>query len=78
MFVSTRRAFFFLANVLNFIITEYLKQVDDDLSIYLDEHSTCVPSVTEDIKIYQCYLIKFDNSSSSVTREICQSHVIMR
>ena len=77
MFVSATRAFFFLANVLNFIITKYLKQVDDDLSIYMDEHRTCVPSVTEDINIYQCYVIKFDNSSS-VTREICQSHVIMR
>ena len=38
----------------NFIITKYLRQeVDDDLSVCIDEHSPCVLSVTGDIKIYQ-------------------------
>ena len=43
----------------NFIITKYLKQeVDDDLSVRMDEHSPCGLSVTGDIKIYQCHVIK--------------------
>ena len=43
----------------NFIITKYLKQqVDDDLSVCVDEHSPCDPSITRDIKIYQCHMIK--------------------
>ena len=43
----------------NFIITKYLKQeVDDNLSIYLDERSHCALSITRDIKIYQCHMIK--------------------
>ena len=31
----------FMQNLLNFFITKYLKQVDDDLSIWLDKHSAC-------------------------------------
>ena len=43
----------------NFIITKYLKQeVDDDLSVCMDERSPCGLSVTGDIKIYQCHVIK--------------------
>ena len=43
----------------NFIITKYLKQeVDDDLSICMDECSPCGLSITGDIKIYQCHVIK--------------------
>ena len=43
----------------NFFITKYLKQeVDDDLSVYLDERSPCGLSITGDIKIYQCHVIK--------------------
>ena len=45
----------FLQNLLNFIITKYLKQeVDDDLSI-------CVGglSITGDIKIYPCHVIQW-------------------
>ena len=46
----------FLQNV---IITKYLKQeVDDDLSVCLDERSSCGLSITGDIKIYQCHVIK--------------------
>ena len=42
-----------------FFITKYLKQeVDDDLSVYLDERSPCGLSITGDIKIYQCHVIK--------------------
>ena len=49
----------FLQNLLNFIITKYLKQeVDDDLSVCVDEHSPCGLSITGDIKIYQCHMIK--------------------
>ena len=42
----------------NLIIRKYLKQVDDDLSVCVDEHSPCGLSVTGDIKIYQCHVIK--------------------
>ena len=43
----------------NFIITKYLKQgVDGDLSISVDERSLCGLSITGDIKIYQCRVIK--------------------
>ena len=31
----------FLQNLLNFFITKYLKQVDDDLSIWVDKRSSC-------------------------------------
>ena len=31
----------FLQNLLNLFITKYLKQVDDDLSIWVDKHSSC-------------------------------------
>ena len=44
---------------LNVIITKYLKQeVDDDLKLCVDERSPCALSVTGDIKIYQCHVIK--------------------
>ena len=49
----------FLQNLLNFIITKYLKQdIDDSLSICVDEHSPCGLSITGDRKIYQCHVIK--------------------
>ena len=49
----------FLQNLMNFIITNYLKQeVDDDLSVCVDESSPCGFSVTGDIKKYQCLVIK--------------------
>ena len=49
----------FLQNLLNFIITKYLKQeVDDDLSVCVDERSPCGLSMTGDIKIYQYHVIK--------------------
>ena len=54
-----RKHLSFLQNLLNFIITKYLKQeVDDDLSVCVDEHSPCGLSITGDIKIYQCHMIK--------------------
>ena len=50
---------FFLQNLLNFIITKYLEQeVDDGLSIYVNKNSPCGLSITGDIKIYQCLMIK--------------------
>ena len=49
----------FLQNLLNFIITKYLKQeVDVGISVCVDEGSPCVLSITGDIKIYQCLVIK--------------------
>ena len=49
----------FLQNLLNFIITKYLKkEFDDDLTVGMNEHSLCGLSVTGDIKIYQCHVIK--------------------
>ena len=43
----------FLQNLLNFVITKYLKQeVDDDLSACVDERSACGFSITGDIKTY--------------------------
>ena len=49
----------FLQNLLNFIITKYLKQeVDHDLSIRMDERSPWGLSLTGDIKIYQGHVIK--------------------
>ena len=48
-----------LKNLLNVIITKYLKQeVDDALSVCMDEHGSCDLSITGDIKIYQCHMIK--------------------
>ena len=49
----------FLQDLLNFIITNYLKQeVDDNLSVCVDERSPSGLSITGDIKIYQCVVIK--------------------
>ena len=46
----------FLQNLMNFIITKYLKQeVDDDLSVCMNELSHCGLSVTKGIKVYQCF-----------------------
>ena len=42
----------FLQNLLNFILTKYLKQEDDgDLSIWADKRSHCGLSITGDIKV---------------------------
>ena len=50
---------FFMQNLQNFIITKYFKQdVDDGLSVYLDECSSCGLSITGDMKIYQSHVIK--------------------
>ena len=53
------RAFVFLAKFAEFYYHKILKQeVDDDPSICVDELSSCGLSITGDIKIYQCYVIK--------------------
>ena len=58
----------FFQNFLNFIITKYLKQeVNDDLSLCMVERSPCDLSITGDIKIYQCHMMK----SNDVTMEKC-------
>ena len=49
----------YLSFLQNFIITKYLKQeVDDDLSVCVHECSPCGLSITGDIKIYQCHVMK--------------------
>ena len=48
---TTTRAFVFLQNLLNFIIPKYLKQVHDNLSVFVDELIPCGLSITKDIKI---------------------------
>ena len=49
----------YLQNLLNFIITKYLKkEVDDDRNVCVDERSPCGLSITGDKKIYQCHVIK--------------------
>ena len=49
----------FLQNLLNFVITKYLKQdIDDNLSICVEKRSHCGLSISGDIKIYQCHMIK--------------------
>ena len=49
----------FLQNLLNFIITKYLKkEFDDDLSVGVDERSPCGLCVGRDLKIYHCHVIK--------------------
>ena len=54
--LPTMRTFAILAK---FIIAKYLKQeVDDDLSVCVYERSPCGLSITGDIKIYQCHVIK--------------------
>ena len=48
-----------LSNFLNFIITKYLKQeVHDDLNVCVDKHSPNGLSITGDIKIHQCHMIR--------------------
>ena len=49
----------FLQTLLNFIIVKYLKQeVDDNLSVCLDERSPFGLCITGDIKIYQGHVTK--------------------
>ena len=49
----------FLQNLLNFMITKYFKQeVEEDLSVSVDERSPCGLSITGDIRTYQGYVIK--------------------
>ena len=49
----------FLQNLLNFMITKYLKkEFDDDVSVGVDERSPGGLSVTRDIKIYHRHAIK--------------------
>ena len=50
---STTTRVSLLQNLLNFIITKYLKQeVDANLRVCVDEYSPCDFSITGDIKIY--------------------------
>ena len=53
---TTTRAFVFPAKVYYHKIFE--KEVDDDVSVCMDERSPCGLSMTGDIEIYQCHVIK--------------------
>ena len=67
----------FLQSLLNFIITKYLKQeVDDDLSICMDERSPCGLSIIGDIKICQCNVIKryYPEWKSALSTSITELH----
>ena len=56
---TTTTAFVFLAKFAQFYYHKiFEKEFDDDLTIGIDERSTCGLSVTGDIKIYQCHVIK--------------------
>ena len=84
-----QREHVFLANV---ITTKYLKQeVDDDLSVRVDEISPCGLSITDDftspngevpygLLSRSCFYYLNLITVAPVTRdiEICQSHVTMR
>ena len=49
----------FLQYLLNFIIIKYLeKKVDGDFSICVDERKPCGLSLTRNINIYKCHMIK--------------------
>ena len=50
----------FLQNLPNLIITEHLKkEFNDDITVGMDDCSPCGLSVTGDIKIYQCDVVKW-------------------
>ena len=56
---TTKTAFVFLAKFLEFIIKKYLKQeFDDDLSLCVVECSPSGLSITGEIKMYQCHVMK--------------------
>ena len=56
---TTTKAFVFLAK---FIITKYLKQkVDDNLSVWVDEHRPCGLSKTRDINMFGIMWSKGDD-----------------
>ena len=47
------------ASLAKFIIAKYMKQeVDDDLSVCVDERNPCGLSITGDVKIYECPVTK--------------------
>ena len=66
----------FLQNLLNFFITKYLRQeVNNDLSVYVDEFSSCVDlSVSHDQKV----MTLLPPNLITRDKENFQSHVIMR
>ena len=48
-----------LQNFLNFVITKYLKQeISGELNVCVDECSPIVFSITGDMKVYQCHVMK--------------------
>ena len=54
-----REHFSFLQILLNFILTKYLKQdINDNLSICVDERSPFGLSISGSKKIYECHMIK--------------------
>ena len=62
---TTTTVFVFLAKFPEFYYHKYLKQeFDDDLSICVDECSLCGLSITGNINIYQCHVIKGNDVTS--------------
>ena len=56
---STARAFVFLAKFVEFYYLKiFEKEVNNDLSVCVDECSPCGLSLSGDIKIYECHVIK--------------------
>ena len=52
-------AFVFLGKIAEcYYCKIFEKKIDDDLTVGVDERSTCGLSVTGDTKIYQCHVIK--------------------
>ena len=63
----------FLQNLLNFITTKYsIQEVDDGLSICMDEHSLCGLSITGDTKNYQCHMIYYPQWRSALSTSITE------
>ena len=56
---TTTRVFVFLAIFAEFYYHKYLeKKVDGDFSICVDERKPCGLSLTRNINIYKCHMIK--------------------
>ena len=56
---TTMRAIVFLAKFAECYYDKILQtKIDDNISICVDKHSSCGFSITGDIKIYQCHMIK--------------------
>ena len=60
----------FLKNLLNFIMINYLKQVDNNLSFRVAERSHCGLFATGDIKTYECHERSKVNEVTKPNKEV--------